>query len=930
MVMNQNVRIGHLNTYHLCNKLADICALIKKEQIDILGISESRLNKVIDDSVVGIPGYHILRRDPDHPGHTGLLVYIDDNSWNYVQRRRDFECQSVECIWLELKHPKKPSLMIGFLYRNPASTFCWYDEFVNMMDNVNAHGKDTILLGDFNINYFKKNIAWDSTTMLFGLQQLITSATRVTQSTSTLLDHLYTNNVLLIQKSWVSDAAISDHFPIICSLNVKRSKYKKYGHTYFTYRCMKNFDPKNFCYDLMKTPFHEIYNHGDPNRAFQLWHNLFLSVINKHVPIKRKRVRNPTLPPWLTKEIMQAMYQRDTLRKCRDFAAYKRQRNVVKSLVRKAKKLHFQKLVADNKNTASIWKAINTFIKPNRTKPLSSLPSINANSFNQHFLTIADRLSSLNRNDHFQSTTSPLYGFCQEKLGTSPEFIVPLIGVNEVGKYIERLKKSVDPDGISTSLLKTALPYIVDSLTFIYNLCIVKGDFPALWKKAQVTPLPKVKTPKNLDDFRPISVLSLFSKPIEQHIHKHLSLYLDRHDLLHSLQSGFRPKHSCHTALSYLIDDWLCAINASKMVGAVFLDFKKAFDMVNHNLLLDKLAIYFNGPSTMKLFRSFLDNRQQCVRYDSQVSHYGILRMGIPQGSVLGPLLFCLFINDLPLCLADRDISCNMFADDITLSISGNSMDVVSSQLQKSLDSVFSWCKSNHMVLNPSKTKCMVITTRQKHQLHPLTLTLSLQNIPLEKVNLYKILGVSIDNHLDWHAHINMICQKISCNLFLLSKLRYLLDSQACKMFINAHILSHINYASTLWDSCAQVNLKRLNSLYRRASKLSITDNSLSTDEKMKILDILPLHTHLKFNKCVFMKKIIDGQVPSYLSHLFQRSLSKNYLNLLLPQPRIDLFKTSLVYSGTVLWNALPENIKCVKSLSMFKDKLHNVLMPNL
>ena len=226
MVNNQNIRIGHLNTYHLCNKISDICAFIKKEQIDILGISESRLHDMINDSVVGIPGYDILRRDAAHPGHTGLVVYINHKLRNSIKRRHDFESQSVECIWLELKHPRKPSLMISFLYRNPASTFCWYDDFVDMMDIVNAHGKDSILLGDFNIDFFKKNSAWDSTTLLFGLQQLVNNATRVTQSTSTLIDHIYTTNVHLIQKTWVSDVAISDQFFVICSLHAKLSKCK--------------------------------------------------------------------------------------------------------------------------------------------------------------------------------------------------------------------------------------------------------------------------------------------------------------------------------------------------------------------------------------------------------------------------------------------------------------------------------------------------------------------------------------------------------------------------------------------------------------------------------------------------------------------------------------------------------------------------------
>ena len=371
MAPKHDLRIGHLNVYHLYNKLTDINAFIQSEHVDILGISESRLNNNISDDSIGIPGYNVFRRDAVEPRDTGLAVYVNHNLQDSIHRRLDLETSYVECIWLELKHCEKNTLLLGILYRNPASTLCWYDDFVNMMDNVNATGKNVLLLGDFNIDLFKHNNAWSSTTALFGLVQLVPSATRVTTLTSTLIDHIYTTDVHLVLRTWVPEIGISDHFPILCSLQSK-IKRKKREHTYLSYRSFKNFDPKTFLCDLQQLPFHEVLNYTDPNNALQHWYSLFLQVLNKHAPARKKRVRHPMLPPWLTKEVIEAMSFRDKLRKNKDLTAYKKQRNKVKSLVRKVKKEYFQKLITDNNNVTTVWNAINTFIRPDKTLGHSS------------------------------------------------------------------------------------------------------------------------------------------------------------------------------------------------------------------------------------------------------------------------------------------------------------------------------------------------------------------------------------------------------------------------------------------------------------------------------------------------------------------------------------------------------------------------------
>ena len=248
------------------------------------------------------------------------------------------------------------------------------------------------------------------------------------------------------------------------------------------------------------------------------------------------------------------------------------------------------------------------------------------------------------------------------------------------------------------------------------------------------------------------------AKPLEKHINKHLLLHLDKYNLLHPSQSGFRKKHSCQTALTSVVEQWLSNINNDEFNGVIFVDFKKAFDVIDHNLLLRKLALYGMSDCVMDLFSSYLSNRQQCVSVDAHAFSLSTLMYGIPQGSVLGPILFSLYINDLPLCMKAL---CELFADDTSLHDHHTDLNTLHASLQNSLDNLIDWTEMNHMALHPDKTKFMLITTWQKRRnivsfFHPLTV----QGITIEEVQKQRVLGVIIDNNLSWTPHVNSLCKK--------------------------------------------------------------------------------------------------------------------------------------------------------------------------
>ena len=222
---------------------------------------------------------------------------------------------------------------------------------------------------------------------------------------------------------------------------------------------------------------------------------------------------------------------------------------------------------------------------------------------------------------------------------------------------------------------------------------------------------------------------------------------------------------------------------------------------------------------------------------------------------------FSLFISDLQLRVKDISVDCDMLADDTTLHTSGKDSMQIRSNTQDSLDQVSNWCDNNHMVISPIKTKFMTIATRQKHQLSPLPLDLVLNGAKIDKVSEHCLLGITIDK-LRWDSHINNVCKTLSRRVFLLLKLRYIVDIDTRKLFYNAHIKAHIDYASVVWDGCSDVLKKRLNYLHRRAVKLILPDTSLTTDQKLKEMRITSLQKQLEYNKGLFIYRLLSNEAP--------------------------------------------------------------------
>ena len=442
-------------------------------------------------------------------------------------------------------------------------------------------------------------------------------------------------------------------------------------------------------------------------------------------------------------------------------------------------------------------------------------------------------------------------------------------------------------------------------LKHVFSLSIKNGIFPDKLKIARVTPIYKSGEKGFINNYRPISVLPCFSKILERIMYNRLYSFLIENNILYKKQFGFQKEHSTEHAILQLTNQILESFNLDKYTIGVFIDLSKAFDTVDHNILLKKLSFYGVKNTNLNWFRSYLSNRKQYISTGQDNTAMKLITCGVPQGSILGPLLFLIFVNDLTQATPILDPI--MFADDTNLFYSNKNLDFLFQTVNKELININSWFQANKLSLNATKTKYILFHKSRKKI--PLNLpSLKINDIEITREQSIKFLGVLIDENLTWRNHIDLLENKIAKNIGVLFKASKLLNINCLKNIYFALIHSYINYANIVWASSYQTGLKNIFLKQKQAVRIIFNKNRLTHSRPlMKSLNALNVYQINLYQISLFMYQVKNENVPkifdsnfSSVDHSYSTRFSLNSFQL----PRsLKTSKFSIMIRGPKIWN---------------------------
>lgn len=426
--------------------------------------------------------------------------------------------------------------------------------------------------------------------------------------------------------------------------------------------------------------------------------------------------------------------------------------------------------------------------------------------------------------------------------------------------------------------------------------------------------------------------MPVISKVFEKIIYEQLYEYLSTNELLSEQQFGFRRFHSTATALLDCSNEWFVNMDRGLYNLVVFLDLKKAFDTVNHDILLAKLELYGIKDPTLKLFKSYLSHRTQFCHVNGKFSDSIPISYGVPQGSVLGPLLFLIYINDLPNCL--ERTTARLFADDTNITASGKSIEEAEVALNYDLHNIKEWLLANKLCLNIVKTEYILIGSRYKINELTEQPRVFIGDEPVRRVSETKALGVKIDQFLTWDSHIDSISKKISAGISAIRKIREFTDCSTLKLVYSGLIQPHFDYCCEVWNSIGRVQFERLQKLHNRCARTIMNFKNEHGQSRLALdqLGWKSLEERRAQILAKLMFKVINNMAPSKLCSMFQNSKSIHAHNLrgsdsslFLPRPKTEYGKKCLSYNGARIWNSLPEYVRNSETLNSFNTSVSSI-----
>ena len=940
-----NLIIGFLNINSVRNKYLNLCDIFSQGLVDCFSVIESKLDDSFPDAQFTPSGFSLLRQDySDTSG--GIMTFTRSDIPH--SRRLDIEInnENIQSLCLELLINKE-KWIINSVYRLPsADPQQFWSCMHKMADNMLANSSTIILMGDVNINALCESKAKqiNDFTESFSLSQAIRSPT-CRKGTPSLIDHLYTNRPKRLSSVLNFDCGLSDYHNVIAvSTKIsfpKRPPVVKY------YRSFKKFDEKAFLSDIQNAPFQVVDIFTDINDAYWAFDYLLRDVVDQHAPLKKKFIKH-TNAPFMNSALRKCMYQKrvahnkarrdpQNSKKWEDFRV---KRNKFVSLKRESMKTYFKERCADGPQSKKLWTTLRPYFSNKNSaneclalrenEEIITSPNSIADVFGNYFSSITD---SIGMNENFVGNTDltsrisvfeehPSVSLIRQE-NSDRFFTFRAVTAKDVARTLRNInpKKATGFDQFPPKLLKIASAELTLPITSLVNSIITAKTFPSDFKKAEISPIFKSKDKYDKCNFRPISVLPSLSIITERLINAQIQTFSD--DVLHVNISAYRKSYNTQCVAIKAIEDWKLSLDMGQYTAAISTDLSKAFDVLPHGLLLAKLSAYGFDIDSLKLLNNYLSDRKQRVKVNDSKSQWYSIKKGVPQGSVLGPTLFNLFINDI-FSFIDN---CRLYnyADDNVLSFASSSLSVLKCTLEDDVQNILNWFSRNGMKANPEKFQLVSFGN---------TLTsIQARNVVISGQDVIKYLGIHVDNKLTFHDHIVKLCSKASKQVNALMRLSHLLDYDTKYLLYKSFICANFDYCPVIWSLCYKSDLSKVCKLQTRALRFVTCDFVSSSDDLLVKCNSQNVTSTCILKIAVEMFKIVKGISPDYLCKLFtpsQNSYSlRNQNPLQLKQPNSTRYgKLSFSFIGVKLWNHLPGYIKEAESLNDFKKLLNEWVPP--
>ncbi|PNF22769.1 hypothetical protein B7P43_G06670 [Cryptotermes secundus] len=873
----------------------------------------------------------------------GVCILVkDDLSYQELDLKnlsmeRVFEVCAVKIILNNRK------LCILCIYRAPDGDIC---QFIERLDSTLSYlvslKLEPIICGDTNINYLSENckkVQLQALLDTYNLTQIIEFPTRISTTSVSLIDHFFIDKNAY-NKFQVCSAinGLSDHdgqILILGDMLVMRQS----DHV----RAYRDINEENIvCFQraLQNENWIEVYNQENVNMKFNIFHNIFLSIFENSFPIVYKKKKDSN--NWITKGIRISCKHKRALyilvKKSSDDSLklyYKRYCKILVRVIREAKRLYYQKLIINSENKIQVtWKIINKESGKNQVSDkVTELqvgesrvtdPKELVRIFNKHFITVTKNLATKNAD---KSEAIKLLN--NLKYDNLPELkLIPVTEV-EIKNILKTLKSknSTGYDGISSRILKYSINQISKPLGHILNASLERGIFPDRMKFASVRPLHKTGEKVVMANYRPISLLIIFSKIFEKAMYNRIKQHLHTNNLISSAQFGFRENRSTESAIYALTNHILETLERRCLSLGIFCDLTKAFDCVVHDILLSKLAVYGLGGKTLRWLKSYLGNRRQRVELytngnEKCCSGWEIVEYGVPQGSILGPLLFLLYINDLSSAL-NTDDRLLLYADDTSIVVSGIDIDEIQVRSNLVLNSLSRWFAVNGLSLNLKKTKVVKFDTTNRDNM---SIHLKFNDEILHQETHVKFLGIEIDKTLNWKSQIESMLSRLGKACFAIRNMKLYSNIETLKMIYHAYFHSIMRYGIVFWGNSWEA--KKIFLLQKRAIRIMLgmkpRESCRTVFKKLKILTLASQYI------LSLMILMVNNLGHYTFNHTIHGKSTRQVRNLHVPQSHLTKRQKGVYCMSVKVFNSLPDFlIELVHDKKQFIEKLKDVLLQN-